>query len=419
MGFTGTPSISGVVPSQVVAGAEYDVTVSGFDTAWTDTTPVSFGDGIMVTRTKAASATSLVVHILVAPTAMADTRDIMVTDGATTEFWRNAFTVLPREQFTALGTANQLSLSVVRLTINEADFEFDPSAIEVTTAPTIPTQVLNVSSKTADTLVFTDLGAATGAYTVTVTSHPTDNFQKRTFTGTNAVTVINSDVHLFDGSPANNDVTTPFQSTAYGYSPSADAGTVIVSVTSSAPDVTPRVSVLPNTGAWADAMPPVTSVPLTPVMGESYYLVVFESTGAVGFSYTLSAQSVPHVPEEEPNDTPGMAKPLTLPEEGDAQLSSLSDVDFFKVSIADADVGKRLHVRTLPGDPMTNLAVEVILPDGITSFTGVQDHTNSYEDVLTNPLPMAGTYFVKITMSTQVISYDASQSHYEVLVTLE
>jgi hypothetical protein len=252
---------------------------------------------------------------------------------------------------------------------------------------------------------------------VTVTSHPLDNFQKRTFTGTNQLTVINSDIHLFNGSPANNDVTTPFQSTAYSYAP-ADAGTVIVSVTSSAPDVTPRVSVLPTTGAWADAMPPVTSVPLTPVQGESYYLVVFESTGAIGFSYTLSALSVPHVPEEEPNDTPGMAKPLMVPEEADAQLSSLTDVDFYKVSIADADVGKRLHVMTLPGDSMTNLAVEVLLPDGITSFTGVQDHSN-YEDVLTNPLPMAGTYYVKITMSTQVISYDAAQSHYEVLVTLE
>jgi hypothetical protein len=418
MGFTGGASISAVTPSQVVAGAEYDITISGFGTMWTDTTPVSFGDGIMVTRTKAASATSLVVHILVAPTAMADTRDISVTEGTTVEFWRNAFTVLPREQFTALGTANQLSLSVVRLNVNEPDFEFDPSDVEVTTAPNIPTQVLNVSSKTVDTLVFTDLDAGPGAYTVTVTSHPTDNFKKRTFTGTNALTVINSDIHLFDGSPANNDVTMPFQSTAYSYAPSADAGTVIVSVTCSAPDVTPRVSVLPNNGAWANAMPPTTSVPLPPVLGASYYLVVFESTGAVGFSYTLSAQSVPHVSEEEPNDTPGMAKPLTLPEEGDAQLSSLTDVDFFKVSIANADVGKRLHVATLPGDPLTNLAVEVLLPDGITSFTGLVDH-GDYEDVLTDPLPMAGTYFIKITMSPTVIAYDAAESHYEVLVTLE
>jgi hypothetical protein len=418
MGFSGGASISGVTPSQVVAGSEYDVTLSGFGTSWTDTTPVSFGDGIMVTRTKAASTTSLVVHIRVAPNAKADVRDISAMEGTTTELWSNAFTVLPREQFIMMGTANQASLSVVRLQVNEPDFQFDPSELQVTASPNISTQVLNVSAKTVDTLVMADLDAGLGVYDVTVTSHPFDDFQKRTFTGSQVLTVMPSDVHLFDGSPANADVTQPFQSTTYGFTPDADAGTIIVSVASSAPEVTPRVSVIPSSGAWTDAIPPATNVPLNPLPGDSYYLVVFESSGAVGFSYTLSALAVPHSPEEEPDDTVDQAHPLTIPGEGDAQLSSLTDIDFFKVTVGQADVGKRLHISTLPGDDMTDLVVEVLLPDGMTTFIGPVDDSY-FEDVLTDPISTPGDYFIKISMSTYVFTYDASESHYEVLVTLE
>src|SRR5438477_3691817 len=68
-GFDGGASVSGVVPSAVAQGSEYDVTLSGFATAWTDQATVSFGPGVTVSRVKAASVTSLVVHLKVAADA--------------------------------------------------------------------------------------------------------------------------------------------------------------------------------------------------------------------------------------------------------------------------------------------------------------------------------------------------------------
>ena len=95
-GFMGGPSVSSVVPSAVTQGSEYDVTISGFATSWTDMAQVSFGQSIVVTRVKAASPTSLLVHIRVAADAKADVRDVTVTQGTDVVRWLSAFTVLVR-----------------------------------------------------------------------------------------------------------------------------------------------------------------------------------------------------------------------------------------------------------------------------------------------------------------------------------
>src|SRR5581483_7900105 len=124
-------------------------------------------------------------------------------------------------------------------------------------------------------------------------------------------------------------------------------------------------------------------------------------------------QVVPRSVEEEPNDTVDMANAMTPPAERDAQLSSLMDVDIYKVTVGPGDVGKRLHVTTLPGDFDTDDTVEVLLPDGMTSFTDGPVDNTYLEDVLTQPLPSAGDYYVKIGMSSFVFTYDPASSHYE------
>jgi hypothetical protein len=222
----------------------------------------------------------------------------------------------------------------------------------------------------------------------------------------------------FDGTAINVSVDKPFNSDAYSFAPVNDAGTIIVTVTSSVPAVTPRVSVISNSGQWFDAQPPATSVALNPLPNDILYLVVFESTGATGFSYTLEGAPVPTMVEEEPNDMVSQALELPIPGEGIAQLSTLTDVDFYKVTIGMGDVGKKLHVQTLPGDLDTDTVVQVLLPDGMTSFIGPIDYSFQ-EDVLTNPLPSAGEYYVKISMSTFQTTFDPNESHYEVLITLE
>lgn len=429
-GFTSGPSVSAVVPAQVTQGSEYDITLSGFATEWTDSTTVSFGMGITVTRTKAASPTSLLVHVRVAPDAKADTRDVSVTTGADTLFWRNGFSVLDRVKFTALGTASQMSLSVVRLEVNEPGFEFDTSTssgnfvgISVQASSGFPVSVLSASAKVVDVAVFANADAGIGAYDLNVTSREGE-LAERMFKAPQVFTVTELAAQtLITGIPANGTVEKAFQSTAYRYQPEAvDGGapTTLVTVQSSAMAVTPKVALLPSNGRWPSLISFASSALVPPATGDSYWLVVWEASGATGFSYTLSADPLARVAEEEPNDAFGEARQIAVPGSGaPAQLSSLGDADWWKVTATAADVGKRFHVKTQPGDATTDTVLEVFMPDGTTSLGGESDDFGLHEDHFSTAIPMVGDYYVKVTFSSFVSTFDATESHYELLVTAE
>ena len=84
-----------------------------------------------------------------------------------------------------------------------------------------------------------------------------------------------------------------------------------------------------------------------------------------------------------------------------------------------ADVGKRFHVVTLPGDLDTDSLVEVFRPDGTTSLGGPSNDNNFHEDWFSDPIPIAGDYYVKIENSPFVSAFDPNASHYDLLVTVE
>jgi len=190
-------------------------------------------------------------------------------------------------------------------------------------------------------------------------------------------------------------------------------------VASSSTTVTPKVAVLPSTGDWAGMLTYAATSTVTPSVGDTYWLVVWEATGEQGFQYTLTAASVPRTSEEEPNDSSAAARPMTLPGIGGlSQLSSLADVDYFKVSASALDVGKRFHVVTQPGDDRTDTVVQLFRTDGTTPL-GPQSDNGYHEDTFSNAIPAAGDYFVKVSMSTAVATYNSNESHYDLLVTVE
>lgn len=425
------PSISSVVPAAVTQGSEYDVTISGFATAWTDASTVGFGAGITVTRVKAASPTSLLVHVRVAPDATPDVREVSVTQGDQTVRWVSAFSVLPRVKFSALGTASQVSLSVVRLEVNEPAFEFDTSTqngfhtgVEVTTTPRLPVVVHQLSDKVLDVLVLTDADAGTGAYDVNVVSRA-GSLAERKFTATQVVTVTPlQKTELVDGVPANGMIDRPFQSATYRYRPTPpDAGLVnpvVINLTSSNTAVAPKVALVSSSGVWPSNVPFATTHVLTPIPGDFVYLVVWEASGGSGFSYTLATVPVTRTTEEEPNEVFGQARQLSVPAVfGPAQLGSLTDVDWVKISAAAGDMGKRIHVVTKPGDLDTDTVVEVFATDGTTSFGGESNDFDFHEDHLSPVISVAGDYYVKVSMSSAVDTYDAAESHYDLVITLE
>jgi len=427
----GSPSISSVVPAFVTQGSEYDVTISGFATEWTDLAMPAFGQGLTVTRVRAASPTSLVVHVKVAPDAPPDVREVSVTEAGTTVRWRNAFTVLPRVKFTHLGTAAQLSLSVVRLEVNEPSFEFDTSVsfgrfegVKVAATPQLGVQVLSLSSKVLDVLVLADLDAGIDAHDLEVVSRE-GSFAERTFRAQQVVSVTpRVSRELIDGVPENGSIDRPYQSAAFHYAPMPpDAGSltpVVVSIASSNTAVAPKLSVLPASGQWSQARPPAVNTVLTPAPGDSFWLVAFDASGGSGFSYTVMTTPTVRGAEEEPNDDFGMARLAMLPAiVGPMSFSSLTDADWVKVNVPAPDMGKRLHVVTLPGDTGTDTVVEVFRADGTTSLGGPSSDARVHEDHFSAPIPVAGEYFVKVTMSTDVVSYDPARSRYELLVTVE
>ncbi len=430
-GFMGSPSIGSVVPAAVTQGSEYDVTISGFATEWSDSATVSFGQGITTSMVRAASPTSIIVHVKVAGDAPPDVREVTVTQAGATVRWRNAFHVLPRVKFTQLGTSSQLSLSVVRLEVNEPSFEFDTTqtvgqfdGVSVTTMPALPTRVLNLSAHVLDVLVLTPLDAGIQAHDLVVVSRE-GSFNERTFRAQQVVSVtprVSSE--LVDGMPANGAIDKPYQSAAYRYAPVVpDGGSptpIVLSVSSSNTTVAPKLSLIPTTGQWSDARPPAVARVINPAPGDVYWLVVFDGSGGSGFTYSVTATPTVRVTEEEPNDTPATARQATLPAiAGPMSFTSLTDQDWVKLTAGPGDVGMRFHVVTQPGDAFTDNVVEVFKDDGATSLGGESDDKRIYEDHFSTPIPAAGTYYVRVKPSSDVAGYDPTNSRYELLVTVE
>ena len=138
-----------------------------------------------------------------------------------------------------------------------------------------------------------------------------------------------------------------FQSATYRYdsAPAADGGlapTLIVNVQSSVSTVYPKVAIVPSTGDWGDLLSFASSSTLRVTPGDSAWFVVWEASGATGFSYTLSVAPAPRIIEEEPNDDPGQGRVMPVPGlVQPAELGSLTDIDWFKVSASAAKAGSR------------------------------------------------------------------------------
>ncbi len=109
-GSAGTPSVSGITPPQNFLARTTELTISGYGTSWSSTTPptVDFGaTDIVVNKTTVASPTALVLSISTSKSATIGPRDVKVTDGTNTETYKGAFQVLSPLAMTFQGTLAQ------------------------------------------------------------------------------------------------------------------------------------------------------------------------------------------------------------------------------------------------------------------------------------------------------------------------
>jgi hypothetical protein len=114
------PTISAVTPSWLWLSRSELVTISGYDTAWTDGATVDFGPGVTVSDVVVASPTSIVATVSVAETAAVGAHDVVVTadDGELTS--AGGFEVRPGMQVVhVLGDGTQGSFNVFAVSVDD------------------------------------------------------------------------------------------------------------------------------------------------------------------------------------------------------------------------------------------------------------------------------------------------------------
>jgi hypothetical protein len=105
------PSVSGITPANAFLARSGEVTISGYGTKWTSATTVDFGADITVDKITVASPTALVVNFTVDSTAALGPRDVKVKDGANTESYKGAFSLLSPIALTFRGTSRRAATS--------------------------------------------------------------------------------------------------------------------------------------------------------------------------------------------------------------------------------------------------------------------------------------------------------------------
>ena len=180
----------------------------------------------------------------------------------------------------------------------------------------------------------------------------------------------------------------------------------------------PGVAVLPASGHFADLLGAAADQRQVAKTAGKFYTVLYDLSGETG-AYTIRAGSalLTVAADTEPgNNTQGGATACALPcLVQSATLASATDQDWFVFAAVANDVGKKVRVRTLPGDAQTDTRVEVLA--GATSLGGPSGDGGYHENFLTPmAISAAGPISTKIYASPM---FSATQTRYDALIYLE
>jgi hypothetical protein len=430
------PSISGIVPSGVYLGRSVEITVSGFGTKWDSSTTVDFGSGVTVTKVIAASATALLVEATIAADAVVGMRDVTVTSASTMEVYKGAFHIDSPIRVVMTGAVEQGGLFSMALHLLDTTTPFDttqtgdgfftplayPNLAVATGNTGVTLSVSSVSAFEVDIFGEVDVQAPATSASLTITSGPMG--ATIVSPAPNFSVMARAATPIMAGASSNATLSGALDSALYSVA-APDSPTLFqVALTpGTAPD--PGVAVLPASGKWsglvtngAGTPSPVVFIgrPQAPVS-----LVVFAGTAGGTVKTALTATMAgASGPEDTMATTSGkaqvmMALPFIML---DGATTSATYQHWLKYTAVAGDVGKKLHVRTLAGDPQTDTVVDVFGPDAMTSLGGPSDDLGFHEDFTSSAITAAGDQFVEITWSSASM-WTAAQSHYDLVVTLE
>lgn len=434
-----TPSISAVSPHAAFLDRSKTVTISGHGTEWSDADApaVSFGDNVTVDSVSVASPTALVATITIDPDATLGARDVTVTVGSDTLTYTNGFMVESPLGLELMGTAAQGSILIATANNRDFDTPFDTTYtgdgfftpieyvnLQVSALDGIDASVSSASAYSIEMLMFADVDAPEGDKDIDILSGPSGDQTHFPFPGAFTIEARTPEV-LASGTPVTGTVAEMFGSALYQLDVSdTDEQYVSVSASSSNSNAAPGLVLLPSSGSFADLIDyaPGISMFSDPTGNTTYYLVYWDNTGATGYDYEVKTfiGTPTYGQETEPNDTTADAVEITgnpfIVE--DATIPDLNDEDWFVYEATAADVGKRFHMVTMPGDTACDTIVEAFESDGTTMLGTTSPNNDYHEDHFSDEIPSAGTYYVRVRPD-DTGWYDTAYPNYQLVITVE
>lgn len=401
-------SINGITPARAFPSRTIRMTISGDNTNWTTAPAVTFDDAaITVSSVTVASPTALVLDVEIGANAAIGEKTI--TAGGQTF---KGFQVQYAATGTLTGTQAQGSIVFYDVANNDTENLFDttqdqdgayvrfgaqPAGDGISVAPS------SVSAQSASFQILIDVGATAGETDLTLQSGLTEatfssaeklNVAARApvalATGSNALSLTSGSTALFSIPVATGTKGNLFQLTS-------DPNLLVINLT--------------DTGSWSDWDTNTSYAGGFLKAADGSPKVIVANFGAAPSSAPLTVVNLPLSArvEAEPNDTNGAATTLADLNEGIyGELTAGTDVDTYKVVLAAPaklraiTLGLKTKVIDSIFGPQTVSSDTVITILDNLGDTVIESSDAGYgEDVTTEEALPAGTYFVKVTHSSE------------------
>lgn len=421
------PSINAVVPNKVFLARMVDVTVSGFNTNWTEATKIDFGEGIIVVKQTIASPTAIVATIEVGPDAALGARDVNVTDADGTRTYKGAFKIESPLELNLMGTvaqgsiivtkARQLDLSTPFDTTSTGDGFFEPFVYtNLSTAGSmgINSTVEAVDLYSADLLVLVDVDAPAGPGDLTLHSGPLGDTLASPAPGAINIEARTAEA-IPEGGSIKGNIDKPLGTLLYSFTPSGP-GLYKITASATSADAIPNLAVLPKSGKFAEALDVSGAPSILATNTDPFYFVYWDNSGTSNYIATVKSAKVVTA-DVDPNNTCAMAQPAgALPANiKNLFLSSIDDVDWVSFDVMAGDEGKVVRAKTIAGDAKTDTILEVFASNCTTSLGGPSADGDYHDTLITTPIVAAGKHFVKVTNSP----FGYTGKLYDLSITLE
>lgn len=419
-----SPSVSGIVPSQVFLARSAQVTISGYATHWTSATKVDFGPGIAVEDLVAASPTALVARVTTTKSTPIGVRDVVVEDGSSRERYAGAFEVVPPVNATFQGTMAQGALARLTLQVLDTSTPLDLTAVRALDgtitfpdlALTLPPGVSSLGVSDAQDFEVTfvisvDVDASASRGDLDLVSGPSDSTTEFPLPSGVRVTA-RAAAPLASGVAATGQITSAYDSVLYAFTAPRMA-ILDFSVTSppeSSPALYPAVALLPSSGHFADLLGFSDQQTAVAPGGMPLYAVCWENTGGTGpYSVAVASTDVGASAATTPADeTPqGAIAVSSFPFVLTGGDLSKQSFDYLKVTLSQAAT---LRVQTV-GDLDTDTRIAAYQSDAITLVGPPIDSGYAADARIT--LSAAGTYYIEFL---QGADYAAPHTKYTGIV---